>query len=93
MVEGCICSNLDSDGSKMGVTQPTDLGDGCHQVAENPVDFPQVSWPYRHQQVPWLSVSPTHCRGAGPRDSSGISWDTDTGQAQHTQGLLRRGQQ
>ena len=56
MVEGCICSNLDSDGSKMAVTQPTDLGEGCHQVAENPVDFPQVSWPCRHQQVPWFCV-------------------------------------
>lgn len=34
MVKGCICSNLDSDGSEEGVTQPTDPGDGCHQVAE-----------------------------------------------------------
>lgn len=66
MVKGCICSNLDSDGSEEGATQPTDPGDGCHQVAENPVDFPQFSWPCRHQQVLWFSASPVHWRGAGP---------------------------
>lgn len=69
MVKGCICSDLDSDGSKEGVTQPTDPGDGCRQVAENPVDFPQVSWPCRYQQVPWFSASPVYWRGAGPGEN------------------------
>ena len=37
--------------------------------AENPVDFPQGSWPCRHQQVRWFSVSPDHWRGAGPGEN------------------------
>lgn len=37
MAGGCICCNLDKDGSQVGVTRPTDPGDAC-QMAENPVD-------------------------------------------------------